>query len=115
MCWPSASATRIDLRSPDEAETAVIEMVGIEFVDDAQPGGSRSYERVDLDIFAEIGRRLGAHLISIVLPDQAFARCRVIGRPDSGEQKQPHIMHLECGKDDNGRTLLDLSAAIVHV
>src|SRR5258708_18869456 len=110
-----AGANRQVLRYPDEAESAVIVMVCIEFVDDAQPGGSSSYERVDLDIFAEIGRRLGAHLVSIVLPDQAFARCRVIGRPDSGEQKQPHIMHLEGGKDNKVRRLLDLSAAIVDV
>src|SRR5580692_11700399 len=90
-------------------------MVGIEFIDDTQSSGTSSNERIDLDIFVEIRSRRAHHLIGVVLADNALTTDRIVRNSDSGEQKQPNIVHLKGTEYDDVSRLLNLPSISVDV
>src|SRR5580692_10435641 len=93
----------------------MIEMIRIELIDDALTGRARSDEWIDFDVFAEVGGRLGTHLVSVVLADDAFPGDRIVGGANLREQQQAYVMHLECGKNDQPGRLFNFASALIDV
>src|SRR5580693_7051962 len=79
----AAGGAGVDQGAPDETQAAMVEMIGIEFIDHPLAGGAGANEGIDLDVLAEVRRRFAAHLVSVVLSDDALARRWIIGVADA--------------------------------
>src|ERR1700691_1344090 len=93
----------------------MIEMIRIELINDSLTSRARSDEWIDFDILTEVGGSLGTHLVSVVLTHDAFPGDRVIGSANLREQQQTHVMHLECGQNDERGGLFYFTSALIDV
>src|ERR1700689_20020 len=93
----------------------MIEMIRIELINDSLPRRARSDKWIDFDILAEVGGGFGAHLVGVVLTHDAFPGGRIVGAADLREQQQPHVMHLESGKNDKPGRLFNFTSALIDV
>src|SRR3984957_20159123 len=93
----------------------MIKMIRIELIDDTLTRRARSDEWIDFHILGEVGGRLGAHLVSVVLAHDAFSGDGIVRGAYLGEQQQTHVMHLECGKNDERGWLFNLTSALIDV
>src|ERR1700733_4390350 len=93
----------------------MIEMIRVELINDSLACRARSDEWIDLDILAEVGGGLGTHLVSVVLAHDSFPGGRIVGGANLREQQQTHVMHLECGENDERRRLFNFASAFINV
>src|SRR3984957_9681970 len=93
----------------------MIEMVRVELINDSLTCRARADEWIDLDILAEVGGGLGTHLVSVVFAHDPVPGGRIVGGANLREQQQTHVMHLECGENDERSWLFDFPSAFIDV
>src|SRR5690606_41077398 len=93
-----AGATRTDVGAAYESQRPVIEVVGVEVVDDV-PGPARPDERIEYFVVA-IEQIDAAHdLVRIVLAHHARACHGIQGLADARPQHQAHVVKLVSDQD----------------
>ena len=77
------------MATPDESQARMIEVVAVEIVDYRNQGPC-PHEPVELLVFEEEGD-VAHGLVGVVAADHPFARARIVGLADAGEQQQAHV------------------------
>src|SRR5690606_11359714 len=88
-----ASAARADVGAAYESQRPVIEVVGVEVVDDV-PGAARTDERIEYLVVAIEQIDTAHDLVRIVLAHHARTGHGIIGLADARQQHQPHVVKL---------------------
>src|SRR5262249_58460372 len=103
--WPAIGEARGDMPAADKAQARMIEIVAVKIVDDRAEGAGR-HERIALLVLEEDGDAGTRVLIAVVLPDHAFAGCRIVWRADAGIEHQQRIVEDIGAKDHETGWLL---------
>ncbi|MNP20024.1 hypothetical protein D3C76_1125810 [compost metagenome] len=109
----AAVGQRLDTRTANESQTAMVEVVGVEVVDlNRQAAGV--HERVEVFVLKpQVGIRKG--LEAVVAANHPPAGARIVGLANTRQQHQAHIVELVGGDDDDVGRLLAAHAVLVDI